>query len=164
MLKRRVWYWRHILKIIARQNKKREVRVNVLGQWEKYFPLEVREAINKAREATMDYQTRNLNFLLVYNGIDEMMGAIQAITDGGKGQKVRVTKKLIKQHLLTRDLPAVDLVIRTGGEPHLSNGFMMWDVADAELYFTDKYWPAFGTEDFQQALDDFAGRRRRRGE
>ena len=144
--------------------KKREVKINVIGQWEKYFPLAVRKAINKAQTVTKDYRARNLNFLLVYNGTDEMVGAIQQIVEEGKDQGVKISKKLIKNHLLTRDLPPVDLVIRTGGEPHLSNGFMMWDTADAELFFTDKYWPAFGTGDYQQALDDYAGRRRRRGQ
>ncbi|HBE90192.1 MAG: di-trans,poly-cis-decaprenylcistransferase [Candidatus Andersenbacteria bacterium RIFCSPHIGHO2_12_FULL_46_9] len=141
----------------------REVQINVLGEWKRYFPRDVREAINKARKATRMYQKGKLNFLLVYNGTDEMIRAIQAIADAGKAQGVNVTANIIKQNLLTYDLSPVDLVIRTGGEPHLSNGFMMWDTADAELYFTDKYWPAFENEDYRRALNDYAGRRRRRG-
>jgi len=141
----------------------REVQINVLGEWNRYFPRDVCEAINQARKATRMYEKGKLNFLLVYNGTDEIIRAIQAITDAGEGRGGKVTANLIKQNLLTRDLPLVDLVVRTGGEPHISNGFMMWDTADAELYFTDKYWPSFDNEDYQMALNDYASRRRRRG-
>lgn len=142
---------------------RREVKINVLGEWNRYFPREVRAAVDEARSATKAYQKGQLNFLLVYNGTDEMMRAIQAMVDERKGQGVKVTANMIKNNLLTRDLPPVDLVIRTGGEPHVSNGFMMWDTADAELFFTDKYWPEFDNDDYQQALGDYASRRRRRG-
>lgn len=142
---------------------RREVKINVLGEWDKYFPREVRAAIDEARGATKAHQKGQLNFLLVYNGTDEMIRAIQAMVDERKGQEVKVTANMIKNNLLTRDLPPVDLVIRTGGEPHISNGFMMWDTADAELFFTDKYWPEFDNDDYQRALCDYAGRRRRRG-
>ena len=141
----------------------RRVKINVLGRWDKYFPADVQQAINSARQVTSQYREGSLNILLVYNGTDEMIRAMQAILEKQERQKVRVTKELIKQNLFTWDLPPVDLVIRTGGEPHLSNGFMMWDTADAELYFTEKYWPAFGTDDYQAALRAFANRRRRRG-
>lgn len=141
----------------------RRIKINVLGQWDRYFPRSVREAIGEAKRATGTYQKGQLNFLLVYNGTEEMLEAIQAIADQGRERAVKVTPRIIKENLLTRDLPPVDLVIRTGGEPHLSNGFMMWETADAELYFTDKLWPAFRTADVARALRDYASRRRRRG-
>jgi len=64
---------------------------------------------------------------------------------------------------MTREIPAVDLVIRTGGEPHLSSGFMMWDVADAQLYFSCEYYPDFDEKKFDEALKDYAQRQRRFG-
>ena len=113
-------------------------------------------------ETTKKYRSGQLNFFLVYNGTDEMRRAVRGVADSiKKGGKV--TDKMIKNHLMTRGLPRVDLVIRTGGEPHLSNGFMMWDVANAELYFTDKLWPAFTTSDFDDAMNSYRSRRRKLG-
>ena len=59
-------------------------------------------------------------------------------------------------------LPDVDLLIRTGGERRVSN-FLLWDIAYAELYFTNQLWPDFGAADFDAALEFFAGRERRFG-
>jgi len=70
---------------------------------------------------------------------------------------------MIKGRLLTKDLPPVDLLIRTGGEPHLSAGFMMWDVADAQMVFLKKLWPDFTPEDLEEAVADFRRRERRFG-
>jgi undecaprenyl diphosphate synthase len=94
-----------------------------------------------------------------------MVRAVQKIVDENKigRKKVRVTPKMIKENLYTKDLPPVDMVIRTGGEPHLSNGFMMWEVADAELYFSDKFWPDFKKRELDEALSSYSQRRRRRG-
>ncbi|MEA1937189.1 MAG: undecaprenyl diphosphate synthase family protein, partial [Patescibacteria group bacterium] len=65
--------------------------------------------------------------------------------------------------LLTRELPPVDLMVRTGGEPHLSDGFMMWDTANAQLYFLDKLWPDFNEQDLDNAIKDYSERGRRFG-
>ncbi len=144
---------------------KQKVKINVLGEWEKKLPVAVKRPIRKAIEATKDYKNHYLNFLLLYNGTNEMIEAVQAMVDAGRAarKKVRVTPGMIKENLLTKDLPPVDMVIRTGGEPHLSNGFMMWDVADAELYFSDKYWPDFKKKELDQALRSYGRRRRKKG-
>jgi tritrans,polycis-undecaprenyl-diphosphate synthase [geranylgeranyl-diphosphate specific] len=142
---------------------RRQICIRVFGRWREKFPASVWQAIEAAQAATRQYTKYACNFLLAYNGTDEMVQAIQSIADNGNGKKLRVTPKLIKQHLFTRDLPAVDLVIRTGGEPHLSAGFMMWDIADAQLHFTDKFWPAFTARDFDKALDEYTARARRFG-
>jgi len=60
------------------------------------------------------------------------------------------------------DLPAPDLFIRTGGEQRISN-FLIWQLAYSELYFVDTLWPDFSDEDFDAALDWYAGRQRRFG-
>ena len=70
--------------------------------------------------------------MLAYEGDDEMVQAVQQIVDACS-QGIKVTGDTIKKNLMTKDLPPVDYLIRTGGEPHLSAGFMMWDVADAQL-------------------------------
>jgi undecaprenyl diphosphate synthase len=138
----------------------RQTRIRVFGRWQELFSLSARKAIEGAVLATKDYDKNYLNFFLAYNGTDEMLQAVQAIVDGGSK---KITGDVIKKHLYTRDLPSVDLVIRTAGEPHLSAGFMMWDVADAQLYFTDKYWPDFDEKEFDLALGEYEKRERRKG-
>jgi undecaprenyl diphosphate synthase len=141
-----------------------ETKIRVLGQWQKKFPLPVKRAIEAAIAATSGYRQHNLNFFLAYNGTDEMLQAVKTlVNEARRVPKVQVTARLLKQHLLTRDLPPVDLLIRTGGEPHLSAGFMMWDIADAQLYFTKALWPEFTTQLFDEALAEYAVRERRFG-
>ena len=66
------------------------------------------------------------------------------------------------QYISLSDLPAVDLLIRTGGDYRLSN-FLLWQAAYAELYFTETLWPEFDVQEFDHALEVFAGRERRFG-
>ncbi len=141
-----------------------QARIQVFGLWAEKFPLPVRSAIIKAQTATQQYSQHYLNFFLAYSGTDEMVQAVQAIADQAKkDSSLVVTPELIKANLLTKDLPPVDLLIRTGGEPHLSAGFMMWDVADSQLYFTENFCPDFGPDQFDEALTDYAQRGRRLG-
>jgi undecaprenyl diphosphate synthase len=142
-----------------------KVHVNVLGRWQEKFPFPVRGAVQEAIDATKDYSKLFLNIFLAYSGTDEMLQAVRSIAEKAKDAKakIQITPELLKQHLFTKDMPPVDLLIRTGGEPHLSAGFMMWDCADTQLYFTEKYWPDFSTNDFDSALADYAARGRRFG-
>ena len=64
---------------------------------------------------------------------------------------------------MTRDLPPVDYLIRTGGEPHLSAGFMMWDIANTQLFFSEKLFPDFGPEALAEAIEEYQERGRRFG-
>ena len=144
---------------------KKQVRVRVLGQWAEKFPPGATEVIRALEEKTKHHTAFNFTLLLAYNGTDEMLSAVSAIAKEAvaAGEAPPVTSQTLKSHLLTKDLPPVDLVIRSGGDPHLSNGFMMWDTANAELYFTDKYWPEFGHQQFEEALGWYASRERRMG-
>lgn len=143
---------------------KNKVKINIFGQWQKILPWGVRRAAQKAIKATSGYDKFFLNILLAYNGTEEIIEAVQKIVDLPRAKKrLKVTPKLIKENLLTRELPPVDLVIRTGGEPHLSAGFMMWDIADAQLYFTDTLWPDFDRQEFIKAIEDYSKRERRFG-
>lgn len=145
----------------------RQTRVAAFGRWRERFPWPVRQAIEAAQAATAHYRRHFLNLFLVYNGTDEMLRAVRSLVAAARRvpmrQRFAVTARELKQHLLTRDLPPVDLLIRTAGEPHLSAGFMMWDVADAQLYFTDARWPEFTPAEFDAALAAFQQRERRRG-
>jgi undecaprenyl diphosphate synthase len=135
------------------------VRVRVLGRWEELLSTGAKEAARELVANTKNYDRYNLTLLMAYDGRDEMVRAVKELCEMGKTP----TAKGLKKRLWTRDLPPVDLVIRTGGEPHWSAGFMMWDVADAQLYFTETLWPAFSGAEFRKAILEYASRERRLG-
>ena len=139
-----------------------EVQVNFIGRWEEQFPTSLKEIIYAVMEKTKHYQKRILNFMLAYSGTDEMLRAIEKI-NAEYAQGVKITAELLKENLMTASLPAVDYVIRTGGEPHNSAGFMMWDTANAQLYFSSEKFPDFNEEKFEEALEEYARRGRRFG-
>ena len=145
------------------QNK---VRVNVFGRWREILPKETQRAIEEAIEATKNYNKYFFTFLLAYNGTDEMMDCIQKIARLNNPNKtIKINQNLIKENLWTKDLPQVDLVIRTGcgGDPHLSAGFMMWDTAYSQLYFTDTLFPDFSSKEFEKIVKDYSKREKRLG-
>ncbi len=144
--------------------KKHGIRVRVLGRWEELFPERTKKIIRRLEKATADFGPRKLTFLMAYDGRDEMLSAVTRIAEAkAKDPNLLIDRELIKNSLWTADLPPVDLVIRTGGEPHWSAGLMMWDVAEARLYFTEVTWPDFSPEEFRKALDTFGGTERRYG-
>jgi len=141
---------------------KDEVQIRFIGRWEEQFPSSLKKIMHECIEATKNYNKHFLNFLLAYSGDDEMRQAVQKIAETlEKGASV--TDEMIKNHLMTRDLPPVDLLIRTGGEPHLSAGFMMWDIANTQFYFSEKYYPDFDESSLHEALIDYTSRGRRFG-
>ncbi|MEK7479484.1 MAG: undecaprenyl diphosphate synthase family protein, partial [Patescibacteria group bacterium] len=102
-----------------------------------------------------------------YNGTTEMLEAIRKITED-KGQRTKDITEIenaLRKHLWTGELPDVDLIMRTGstGDPHNSTGFMMWLTRESQFYFTDTYFPDFGKEELQRALEEYARRERRLG-
>jgi len=135
-----------------------QVKVTCLGEWRDLLRKDTIEAFIKAEEATKNYNNHHLTFLIGYNGDREMIRAIKNIADCKN-----ISPEMLKQNLWTKDLPPVDLVIRTGGEPHLSTGFMMWDIKDAQLYFSEKLWPDFTNDDLTKAVEDYESRNRRFG-
>ena len=141
------------------QLQERDIRVRVLGRWREYFTKGAIEAIEKVLETTAAHSTLNLTFLLGYSGMDEMLQAIKRLKDGGE----EVSAESLKAALWTAELPPVDLVIRTGGEPHWSQGFMMWDVAEAQLHFTKTLWPAFTPDELKEIIDRYRETERRHG-
>ncbi len=143
---------------------KEQVRVNIFGEWRKQFPEEVKKPMKRAIETTKNYNKFFLNFFIAYSGIDEMLKAIRKISKQNlDNPDFKITPQLIKKYLFTKDLPRVDYLIRTGGEPHMSAGFMMWDIADAQMYFSDKSWPDFTANDFKKAIQEYSRRQRRFG-
>jgi len=140
------------------------VKINVLGRWNKLFPERVKKSIRQAIEKTKNYRNHQLTFLMAYSGIDEMTNTIKQIANRRvQNPGLKIDEDLIKKNLWTKDLPAVDLVIRTGGEPHWSMGMMMWDVANSQLYFTETLLPDFSVEEFKKAIEKYSKTERRMG-
>lgn len=138
-----------------------QIKVDFLGSWEKMFPEDVKEVLYRVKEKTKNYSQRFMTFLLAYDGRSEMLRALEEISKDNP--ITEPTPELLKKHLLTKNLPPVDLVVRTGGEPHWSAGFMMWDVADSQLFFTETLWPDFNKKELDTALSNYAATERRLG-
>lgn len=156
-------YEKYFKKLIASEKiHKNKARINIIGRWKEQFPKNLVKILEDGIEQTKNYKNYNLNFFLAYNGDDEMIEAVKSIVEKYKpGQKI--TGTTIKENLMTRDLPPVDLLVRTGGDPHLSVGFMMWDIANAQLYFSQKLFPDFKEKEFTEAVREYQKRERRHG-
>jgi undecaprenyl diphosphate synthase len=153
-------YFKRLLE--SKEIHENEVKNSIIGRWEEQFPESLKKIIYEAMEKTKHYKKRMLNLLLAYSGTDEMVEAVKKINDKyEKGAKI--TAEMIKENLMTKDLPPVDLLVRTGGEPHNSTGFMMWDLADAQYYFSDILFPDFDDLKYEEALQEYARRQRRFG-
>jgi undecaprenyl diphosphate synthase len=142
----------------------KKIKINVLGKWQELFPEILQNVIQKAIDSTKDYSNYTLNFLLGYNGDEEMLQAIKSISEHKSANpNLEITPDLVKKSLYTKELPPVDLLIRTGGEPHNSVGFMMWDTANSQYYFTDINYPDFNTQEFDKAIAEYHTRGKRQG-
>jgi len=144
---------------------KNEVKVRILGRFQEVLPEKTLRIIEKLMKKTENYEIFSLTFLLAYNGTDEMLAAIKRIAKEVKISTIKITGELIKSFLWTKDLPPVDLVIRTGcqDDPHNSAGFMMWHTAYSQYYFTKTLYPDFTSEEFEKAIKDFEKRKKRLG-
>ena len=142
---------------------KNKVRIDFLGRWEEILPIETKRIIEEAKKATKGYDKHFLTFLVAYDGRDEMIDCIRRIA---KSSRDKINDKTIKENLWTKNLPKVDLVIRTGCEsdPHISAGFMMWDTSYSQLHFTKTLLPDFKPEEFEKIIEGFSKRERRLGE
>ncbi len=141
--------------------RKNEIRMRVLGKGKEIAKSKIlSKLIDDAEHDTAHFHKGNLTILFGYDGREEMIEAFQ------KGITSHISKpnyESIKELLWTKDLPSVDFVIRTGGEPHWSSGFMMWHTTDSQFYFTETFWPAFGKKEFEKALHEFTKRGHRLG-
>ena len=156
-------YERYFKKLLsAKEIHENKVCVKIIGRWEEQLPSSLTKILHECVAHTRKYRDHLLNFFLAYNGDDDMVRAMGKIAEK-YSDAAHVTADVVKENLMTKDLPSVDFLIRTGGEPHLSSGFLMWDSANAQLYFSQKYFPDFGPEAFVDALDDYARRTRRFG-
>ena len=140
------------------------VRCKAVGQI-RLLPTRVITAIDAAEKATKDYDDLVFTVCLAYGARQELVDAIKGILSDHRDGKIdldSVCEDLVSQYLYTHDMPDPDLVIRTSGEERVSN-FLLWQMAYAELFFIDVYWPAFRKRDFLRAVRTYQGRQRRYG-
>lgn len=143
-------------------------RIHLMGHID-LLPDSIAAALRRAETNTAHRTGITVNVAVGYGGRQEICDAVQELlTDEiARGMSAEelvqsVTVDAIGGHLYTSGQPDPDLVIRTSGEQRLS-GFLLWQTAYSEIWFTDAYWPEFRRVDFLRALRDFASRHRRYG-
>jgi len=142
----------------------RDIRLVAIGDVEG-LPAAVRRELSRTEEATRDCGSLTLVTALNYGSRSEIAHAARSIAEDVRAGRIdpdAVDEALVEERLYTAGLPAVDLLIRTGGEMRISN-FLLWQVSYAELYVTPTCWPDFDREAFLEALEEFARRERRFG-
>ncbi len=144
--------------------KKNNIRLTIIGDISK-IPIVISKLLKKICDETKDNNLMTLTLALSYGSRNEIINSVKNIADKVKNNIISVEKidqSLINQHLYTRDLPDVDLMIRTSGEKRISN-FLLWQSAYAELHFSDELWPDFKSEHLMSAITDYQNRERRFG-
>lgn len=140
------------------------IRLQAIGDLES-LPLDCRNELQEAIAKTAANTRTTLVLALSYSSRWELTHAIQQIAQQAKDGKIdpkNINEETINQHLCTANMPEPELMIRTSGEHRISN-FLLWQLAYAELYFTDKLWPDFRKEDLYEAIVDYQNRERRFG-
>lgn len=143
---------------------KQGVRLLTIGDYER-LPDRTKNALKESLDQTKDGANITLVLALSYSSKWEISHAVKNIIDDVQNNKLLsrdVNEELISDYLSTKGIPDPDLLIRTGGEQRISN-FLLWQLAYAELYFTDTYWPDFNDEHLYKAIYDFQKRERRFG-
>lgn len=144
--------------------KNNNIRLNTIGNTD-LLPSRARKQLLDVIEQTKGNSRMTLTLALSYGSREELISAFKKITDKINTNQLTaadINEATINQHLYTHDLPDVDLVIRTSGEHRISN-FLLWQIAYAELYFTDVLWPDFREKDLHEAIISYQQRERRFG-
>ena len=140
------------------------VRIRYIGRIHE-LPPEVQDKMRWAADATARNTGTTLTLALNYGGRSEMVDAFRALSAEMKLKHLspdRITEEDIHRHLYTAHMPDPDLLIRTSGEMRISN-YLLWQIAYAEIYVTDRLWPDFRGVNLLEAIADFQRRERRYG-
>jgi undecaprenyl diphosphate synthase len=144
--------------------KKNGARLLVIGDRTK-LPQDIVNIIHKVEDETKDNRRITVVIALSYGGRQDIVFAARELARLAKADEVDIEKideDFFSRYLMTRGIPDPDLMIRTSGESRISN-FLMWQLAYAELFFTNTLWPDFGRKDMEEAVAFFNGRDRRYG-
>ncbi len=141
-----------------------DIRLNAIGNLNA-LPKKAYNELTDVIEKTKNNSRMTLTLALSYGSREEITKTIKDISLKVKNNLISpsaIDESLINSHLYTRNLPDVDLLIRTSGEQRISN-FLLWQIAYAELYFTKTLWPDYNKEDLFEAIINYQNRERRFG-
>lgn len=144
--------------------KKHDIALRFIGD-RAQLSTELQQLMQEAEGVTAHHTAMTLVIAVSYGGMWDIAQAAKQLAvqvERGLLNVDQITEQALQQHISLNDLPAVDLLIRTGGDYRLSN-FLLWQAAYAELYFTETLWPDFSIDEFNKALVVFAQRERRFG-
>ncbi|MDF1850889.1 MAG: isoprenyl transferase [Verrucomicrobiales bacterium] len=154
----------HFLKEKTPSLMKNNIRLQVIGQWEK-LPESNQRALRKTMEKTAKNDGLTLVVALSYGSREEVVGATRALMQKAIDGEIKpedVDATIFSEHLDTAGMPDPDLLIRTSGEYRISN-FLLWQISYSEIYITKDYWPDFRREHLLEAVGEYQCRQRRFG-
>ena len=125
------------------------------------LPKDMNDIIDNLENDTKDCQKGIINIAMAYGGRNDIVNAAKKMIKD-KVNPDDITEDFFKTYLTTGDSPYIDLLVRTSGEQRIS-GFMLYNMAYAELYFVKKHWPSFKADDLDDCIAEFQGRHRRFG-
>ena len=143
---------------------KNNIKLATIGNSEA-LPEKVYKELQDVIEKTKDNNRMCLTLALSYGSREEILNTVKKISLKVKNNIIspeKIDESVINKHLYTQNLPDVDLLIRTSGEQRISN-FLLWQIAYAELYFTNVLWPDFTKDHLYEAIIDYQKRERRFG-
>jgi undecaprenyl diphosphate synthase len=145
-------------------SEKNDMKLTFIGDMSRFEP-DLQQKIKTLETLTRDKKGLHVTLAINYGARDEITRATRRIAEDVKNgglDPTYINEETIIRYLDGYPTPDPDLLIKTGGEKRLSN-FLLWQLAYAEMYFTDILWPDFGKDDLQTALEWFGGRQRRYG-
>lgn len=143
---------------------KNNIRLNTIGNIDA-LPAKAYKELVDVMDQTKENTGMTLTLALSYGAREELQSMVKEISTKVKNNIIsieNIDQDIINSHLYTHDLPDVDLLIRTSGEHRISN-FLLWQIAYAELYFIDVYWPDFREHHLVEAIKNYQNRERRFG-
>ena len=144
--------------------KDKNIRLKFIGD-RSVLSDEIKELMKNAEENSKDCTGLTVNLAINYGGRDEIVHAVREIAGDVKNGKLNpedITADTVEQNLYTAGDPPVDLLIRPGGEYRISN-FLIWQITYSEYWFSNVLWPDFKPKHLNEAIESFAGRKRRFG-
>lgn len=155
----------HLMKLLAenisnfdKRFKNDDVRIRLVGDING-LPENLQKGIREIEERTKLKTGLTVNVAINYGGRAEIVNAIQKIKQDAISD---ITEEIVNKYMYTYDSPDPDLIIRTAGEQRLS-GFLIWQSAYSEFYFTNVLWPDFDEKELNKAIDEFNNRKRNFG-
>lgn len=141
-----------------------DINLRAIGNLDS-LPKKAQRELGEVMAKTEENKRMTLTLALSYGSREELIHMVKDISEKVKNNEISpdaIDESIINQHLYTRNLPDVDLLIRTSGEQRISN-FLLWQIAYAELYFTPILWPDFRRENLYEAIFNYQTRERRFG-